>query len=305
MLTHLAQVNSHSQQPQLQVNQLRPQQQPPPQHGSQITTFPANVQTTHPPQASPQHTKFLSKQLSIISIPRSSAAAAVVAGTASNAVVSNMAAVQMHQTTSAAVTPAAATAATTSYSHFNNNTTLLPVGTTTVANMMKGVPTTIAQQQRSAAAAAAAATPPPPASLKIPSGKGRKATNNKLPPGAVNLERSYQICQAVIQNSPNRENLKAQLRPPSAILSQQQQHNQQQQQLTIASPSGSPSAVPAGTIINTTTATSNIIKSVDLTEQQQQQTIAGTLPLNVMGAGRPGVYKVVCCYKFTDFYKFF
>ncbi|XP_055923635.1 polycomb protein Asx isoform X2 [Eupeodes corollae] len=64
-----------------------------------------------------------------------------------------------------------------------------------------GVPSTIAQQRP-----------------KIPSGKGRKPTNNKLPPGAVNLERSYQICQAVIQNSPNRHNLTAQLRPPSAIL---------------------------------------------------------------------------------------
>lgn len=42
----------------------------------------------------------------------------------------------------------------------------------------------------------------------------RNRTNNKPPPGAVNLERSYQICQAVIQNSPNRHQLRCQLKPP-------------------------------------------------------------------------------------------
>lgn len=46
------------------------------------------------------------------------------------------------------------------------------------------------------------------------SSRGRGATSNKPPPGAVNLERSYQICQAVIQNSPNRHQLRCQLRPP-------------------------------------------------------------------------------------------
>lgn len=40
----------------------------------------------------------------------------------------------------------------------------------------------------------------------------------KQPPGAINLERSYQICQAVIQNSPNRNQLRCQLKPPPAIL---------------------------------------------------------------------------------------
>lgn len=40
---------------------------------------------------------------------------------------------------------------------------------------------------------------------------------SKAPPGTVNLERSYRICQAVIENSPNCEQLKAQLRPPSAF----------------------------------------------------------------------------------------
>ncbi|XP_071448971.1 polycomb group protein Asx isoform X1 [Hetaerina americana] len=38
------------------------------------------------------------------------------------------------------------------------------------------------------------------------------------PPGAVNLERSYQICQAVIQNSPNRDQLRCQLKPPPSSL---------------------------------------------------------------------------------------
>jgi hypothetical protein len=40
--------------------------------------------------------------------------------------------------------------------------------------------------------------------------------NQRPPPGTVNLERSYQICQAVIQNSanPNRLQLNNQLKPP-------------------------------------------------------------------------------------------
>lgn len=42
--------------------------------------------------------------------------------------------------------------------------------------------------------------------------------SNKPPPGAVNLERSYQICQAVIQNSPNRDQLRCQLKPPPSLL---------------------------------------------------------------------------------------
>ncbi|KAJ9593834.1 hypothetical protein L9F63_027521, partial [Diploptera punctata] len=41
------------------------------------------------------------------------------------------------------------------------------------------------------------------------SSSGSRASSNKPPPGAVNLERSYQICQAVIQNSPNRDQLAA------------------------------------------------------------------------------------------------
>lgn len=56
---------------------------------------------------------------------------------------------------------------------------------------------------------------------KIPTkgGRGSRTNNsNRPPPGAVNLERSYQICQAVIQNSPNRHQLKAQLKPPPSLL---------------------------------------------------------------------------------------
>ncbi|KAK6623484.1 hypothetical protein RUM43_009336 [Polyplax serrata] len=48
--------------------------------------------------------------------------------------------------------------------------------------------------------------------------RNSRAASNKPPPGAVNLERSYQICQAVIQNSPNRDQLKAQLKPPPSML---------------------------------------------------------------------------------------
>jgi hypothetical protein len=45
----------------------------------------------------------------------------------------------------------------------------------------------------------------------------RQLQTNKTPPGSVNLERSYQICQAVIQNSsnPNRQQLNNQLKVPN------------------------------------------------------------------------------------------
>lgn len=49
-------------------------------------------------------------------------------------------------------------------------------------------------------------------------GRGSRINNSRPPPGAVNLERSYEICRAVIQNSPNRHQLKAQLRPPPSLL---------------------------------------------------------------------------------------
>jgi additional sex combs-like protein len=50
------------------------------------------------------------------------------------------------------------------------------------------------------------------------SSRGSRGSSNKPPPGAVNLERSYQICQAVIQNSPNRDQLRCQLKPPPSLL---------------------------------------------------------------------------------------
>lgn len=55
-------------------------------------------------------------------------------------------------------------------------------------------------------------------STKEKSNRNSRTASNKPPPGAVNLERSYQICQAVIQNSPNRDQLKAQLKPPPSLL---------------------------------------------------------------------------------------
>ncbi|CAH1645081.1 unnamed protein product [Spodoptera littoralis] len=53
---------------------------------------------------------------------------------------------------------------------------------------------------------------------KIGKESNRSRSSNKVPPGTVNLERSYQICQAAIQNSPNRDALRGQLRPPPALL---------------------------------------------------------------------------------------
>lgn len=46
----------------------------------------------------------------------------------------------------------------------------------------------------------------------------RNQNSHRPPPGTVNLERSYQICQAVIQNSPNRHQLNCQLKPPPTSL---------------------------------------------------------------------------------------
>lgn len=54
--------------------------------------------------------------------------------------------------------------------------------------------------------------------LKAQGAAGRTRCGNKPPPGAVNLERSYQICQAVIQNSPNRDQLRGQLKPLPSLL---------------------------------------------------------------------------------------
>lgn len=57
-------------------------------------------------------------------------------------------------------------------------------------------------------------------------GRGNRANSNRPPPGAVNLERSYQICQAVIQKSANREQLSGQLRPPPSLLTPSTGQNQ-------------------------------------------------------------------------------
>lgn len=49
-----------------------------------------------------------------------------------------------------------------------------------------------------------------------PGPRARHHPNNQRPPsGNVNYERSYQICQAVIQNSPNRHQLNCQLKSPT------------------------------------------------------------------------------------------
>ncbi|XP_046675287.1 polycomb protein Asx-like isoform X1 [Homalodisca vitripennis] len=54
-----------------------------------------------------------------------------------------------------------------------------------------------------------------------PTGRSSRNVSTKPPPGAVNLERSYQICQAVIQNSPNRDQLRCQLKPPTVAADRQ------------------------------------------------------------------------------------
>lgn len=78
----------------------------------------------------------------------------------------------------------------------SNNLTIPPVNSTTITQNMR------------------------PISKKMKMGKesNRSRSSNKVPPGTVNLERSYQICQAAIQNSPNRDALRGQLRPPPALL---------------------------------------------------------------------------------------
>uniref|UniRef100_A0ABD2WCY4 DEUBAD domain-containing protein n=1 Tax=Trichogramma kaykai TaxID=54128 RepID=A0ABD2WCY4_9HYME len=50
----------------------------------------------------------------------------------------------------------------------------------------------------------------------------RSRNHNKEPPGVVNFERSYQICQAVIAKSPNRHQLQAHLKPPPSLMSKEE-----------------------------------------------------------------------------------
>jgi additional sex combs-like protein len=77
-------------------------------------------------------------------------------------------------------------------------------------------------------------------------GTNRNRGSNKPPPGAVNLERSYQICQAVIQNSPNRDQLRCQLKPPPSLLAaaaanntKKNENNRQTQYSSVTSSRGS------------------------------------------------------------------
>lgn len=240
-------VNNQSQQPQQHTQQQPPKQQP------QL------------PQTTTITPKFISKQLSIISMPPRNAT-----------IPSSIAA-----STAVAIPSTAATNAL--YNANNLNATNVSV------NVLKtlppsGVPTTIAQQR---------------APVKvIATGKGRKSAANKLPPGAVNIERSYQICQAVIQNSPNRENLKAQLRPPSALLSQQQQQHCVQSATTSGKTMITTGVVTGGQ-------SPNIVKTpqedVIINTIAASNTPTANMPTNVMGVGRPGVYKVTikCLYMYV------
>ncbi|XP_019761548.2 polycomb protein Asx isoform X2 [Dendroctonus ponderosae] len=81
-------------------------------------------------------------------------------------------------------------------------------------------------------------------------GSRNRANTNKPPPGAVNLERSYQICQAVIQNSPNRDQLKCQLKPPPSLLAaaavnnSKKIDNRQTQYSSVTSSRGSKTFTP-------------------------------------------------------------
>ncbi|XP_055621187.1 polycomb protein Asx isoform X5 [Toxorhynchites rutilus septentrionalis] len=69
--------------------------------------------------------------------------------------------------------------------------------------------------------------------------RGGRTSSSRLPPGAVNLERSYQICQAVIQNSPNRHQLRAQLKPPQAFLGSSNSNSSNSSNSNSSSSSGS------------------------------------------------------------------
>ncbi|XP_063710099.1 polycomb protein Asx isoform X2 [Culicoides brevitarsis] len=91
---------------------------------------------------------------------------------------------------------------------------------------------------------------------------GRSNTGGRPPPGAVNLERSYQICQAVILNSPNRHQLKAQLRPPQEFLAAS----------AAAAKNKNSSASDSTTTTATTTSNKNIIvtKAINAEKEQTQ-----------------------------------
>ena len=88
-------------------------------------------------------------------------------------------------------------------------------------------------------------------------GSGKQNQTTRAPPGTVNLERSYRICQAVIENSPNCEQLKAQLRPPSAFSNS-----------VVVVPSCSPVTGSTSTIVNSnrSNGNKNVSKNSSLTK---------------------------------------
>nr|XP_014092079.1 polycomb protein Asx isoform X2 [Bactrocera oleae] len=258
------------------------QQQPPPMPAFQSLAT----------QAQNNPTKYLSKPMNLITMSRGTNAGTVANANASIASVT-IPSVSTYPPFSSTIANSAR--ATELIVNAASNMSNVSTSNVSVANTNAikgltpaGIPTTIAQQR--------------PASKLPTGGKGRK-TVNKLPPGAVNLERSYQICQAVIQNSPNRENLKAQLRPPSAILNQHQQQpqQQQQQQLTqsnIATAMTLQGTVPASSVAASTAAISVATSSPAATSASSSQNFIKqedltSIPANIMGVGRPGVYKVI------------
>nr|CRL92662.1 ASX [Drosophila subobscura] len=283
-------------------------------------------QQTVVPTAAPQP-KFIAKPLNIISMtrPAANASPTTAATTANNTTIpsayANVVAVTaapqpQQQPPPPSVTASAAVAVPQQLplpqpqpqqqQLSNHNSSMQQLPTLPSVLTMKtlppsGVPTTIAQQRLQP---------------KMPTGKGRKATNNRMPPGAVNLERSYQICQAVIQNSPNRENLKAQLRPPGAILNQQQPQPQPMPTAvsTTVTPVSSPlnvsnvSTVAATPMSNMTAVSANVVAApaaaapIQNMMKPEELLVGGAaaagalpagLPANLMGVGRPGVYKVI------------
>lgn len=79
---------------------------------------------------------------------------------------------------------------------------------------------------------------------------------NKVAKGEIDLERSYQICQAVIQNSPNRAALQGALRPPRLLKTTLVTSAAQKKPHGAAVPGvRHPSPVPVPSVAKTTTTT--------------------------------------------------
>nr|XP_027230478.1 polycomb protein Asx-like [Penaeus vannamei] len=89
-----------------------------------------------------------------------------------------------------------------------------------------------------------------------------KVTRSR-PPGGVNIQRSYEIVQAVIANSPNRDQLQAQLKTPAALLADVKPSTSGQ---TVVAPS-----VSSGNTIVTNPVNSQVV--VQAAPQNQVQTI--------------------------------